>query len=66
MKKLIGTTLVLAAMLATGCESMKTKSSDACSHCPGVQTADADGSCSSCHGKDVAGKCTVCDAPKKM
>lgn len=65
MRKLLGTGVVLAAMMLVGCASTKTDSTDACSHCAGVQSANADGSCPSCGGKDVAGKCTVCDAAKK-
>lgn len=63
MRKLFGFGLLVAG-IAIGCQAKKTTTADACSHCPGMQKADANGACEMCHGKDVNGKCTVCDAPK--
>jgi hypothetical protein len=67
MSRLLGCVLFAITVAAAGCHSQDekcdhcttkpsgdakmTSASDACSHCPGVQTATADGKCPVCGAK---------------
>jgi hypothetical protein len=62
MSKWLSVLAISAVLTITGCKNTnhhdqdmgsepKKMSADACSHCPGVQTANADGKCPVCTGK---------------
>ena len=67
MRKWIASIVMVAGLAVVGCthdddkmgSSKKTMSGDVCSHCPGVQTATADGKCSAC-GMKLADACEKC------